>query len=122
MAGLPFPSVTICSPGLNMKAVEKALLDDFDHWLNEKSVSNGSLKDWLDEFMEEKYATLASENIFETIKAMNSPPPSSEEESSVSAVLQNLVACEERDGQGDKNSRKKSSNEGSLSCHVLFVC
>ena len=27
---LPFPSVTICSPGLNMEAVEEALLEDFN--------------------------------------------------------------------------------------------
>ena len=74
--------------------------------------------------MENKYATtLASENIFETIKAMNSPPPSSREESSVGAVLQNLVACEGRDGQGDK----KRSNEGEdffseiVMCHVSCV-
>ena len=111
-----------------MKAVEEALLDDFQLWLKENGMANeGSLENRLDEFMEEKYATtLASENIFETIKAMNSPPPSSKEESSSGAVLQNLVACEGRDGQGDKNSRKKRSNEGEgfflRNCHVLFVC
>ena len=107
-----------------MKVVEEALLDDFQLWLKENGTTNeGSLENRLDEFMEEKYATtLASENIFETIKAMNSPPPSSREESSVGAVLQNLVACEGRDGQDDKNSRKKRSNEGEgfflRNCHV----
>ena len=95
MTELPFPSVTICSPGLNMEAVEEALLEDFNQWLNEKSTTEGSLEDGLDEFMEKKYATTA-ENILETIKAMNSPPPSSKEESSnrASAVLHNLAACE----------------------------
>ena len=66
---------------------------------------------------------MATENIFETIKAMNSPPPSSEEESksgASSAVLQNLVACEATDGQGDKNSRKKRSNEGEAFCCLTF--
>ena len=123
MAELPFPSVTICSPGLNMKAVEEALLEDFDLWLKENGTTNeGSLENRLDEFMEEKYAT--TENIFETIKAMNSPPPSSKEESSGGAVLQNLVACEGRNGQGDKNSRKKRSNEGEgfcfISCYLIL--
>ena len=108
-----------------MKAVEEALLEDFDLWLKENGTTNeGSLENRLDEFMEEKYAT--TENIFETIKTMNSPPPSSREESSSGAVLQNLVACVGRDGQGDKNSRKKRSNEGEgfflRNCHVcLFV-
>ena len=56
---LPFSSVTICSPGLNMEAVKEALLDDFDQWLNEngKKTDEKSLEDRLDEFMEEKYAT-----------------------------------------------------------------
>ena len=114
VAELPFPSVTICSPGLNMKAVEEALLDDFDLWLKENGKNDkGSLENRLDKFMEEKYATTA-ENILETIKAMNSPPPSSEEETSntASAVLHNLVACEANGGESDKGSRKKRSNAG----------
>ena len=114
VAELSFPSVTICSPGLNMKAVEEALLDDFDQWLKENGKPDeGSLEDQLDEFMEEKYATTA-EKILETIKAMNSPPPSSEEETSnrASAVLHNLVACEATGGEKDKGRRKKRSTEG----------
>ena len=117
MAELPFPSVTICSPGLNMKAVEEALLDDFDLWLKENGTANeGSLENRLDEFMEEKYATTA-EKILETIKAMNSPPPSSEEETRnrASAVLQNLVACEAtrvESHMGKSYGRKKRSPAG----------
>ena len=59
MTELPFPSVTICSPGLNMEAVEEALLEDFDQWLNDngKNIERENLGDRLDEFMEEKYAT-----------------------------------------------------------------
>ena len=58
MTELPFPSVTICSPGFNMEAVEEALLEDFEQWLNEngKKTDRESLEDRLDEFMEEKYA------------------------------------------------------------------
>ena len=110
MEELPFPSVTICSPGLNMEAVGEALLEDFNHWLSETRRTDGNLEDWLDEFMEEKYATTA-ENIFETIKAMNSPPPSSEKDTSsrASAVLQNLVACKAKEAE---SIRKKRSNEG----------
>ena len=62
---------------------------------------------------------MATENIFETIKVMNSPPPSSEEESNSSAsnaVLQNLVACEAKDDQSEMKSRKKRSNEGEAFC------
>ena len=66
---------------------------------------------------------MATENIFETIQAMNSPPPSSEEESNSgasNAVLQNLVACEAGDGQSEKRSRKKRSNEGEAFCCLTF--
>ena len=98
-----------------MGAVEEALLEDFNQWLSEKSMTKGSLEDHLDEFMEEKYATTA-ENIFETIKAMNLPPPSSEEDTSSrrSAVLQNLVACQPiiAGGETGKASRKKRSTAG----------
>ena len=109
MEELPFPSVTICSPGLNMKAVEEALLEDFGQWRNENGKKDeGNLEEQLDEFMDEKYATTA-EKILETIKAMNSPPSSEEETSNrAGAVLQKLAACE-RDKAG---SRKKRSTAG----------
>lgn len=103
-----------------MEAVEEALLGDFDHWLNVSGKTTGSLEEHLNIFMKEKYATtVATENIFETIKTMNSPPPSNKKESTekestadVGAILQNLVACEEKGGQGDESSRKKRASEG----------
>ena len=99
-----------------MKAVEEALLDDFDLWLKENGTTNErNLEKQLNKLMEEKYATTAEE-ILETIKAMNSPPPSSEEESSSGAVLQNLAACEAGVDQGDRSSRKKRSNGGGPFC------
>ena len=97
-----------------MKAVEEALLDDFGLWLKEnEKADEGSLENRLDEFMEEKYATTA-EKILETIKAMNSPPPSREEETSnpASAVLQNLAACEAAGDDSDEGTRKKRSTAG----------
>ena len=110
MEELPFPSVTICSPGLNMKAVEEALLEDFEGWRNDNGKAHeGCLEKHLEEFMDEKYATTA-EKILETIKAMNSPPPSNEKETSnkAGAVLQNLAACE----RDKASSRKKRSTAG----------
>ena len=53
---LSFPSVTICSPGLNMEAVQDALLDDFNIWLKEEGKMGGSSKERFDEYVEEKYA------------------------------------------------------------------
>ena len=95
MTDLAFPSVTICSPGLNMEAVKEAILDDFDKWLNE---TGGNYKDLLDDFMEEKYAKKVKDrNIFEQIKAMNSPPSTDNQEcKGCSAGLQTLAACSKR--------------------------
>ena len=77
---LNFPSVTICSPGLNMEAVEEAVLEDFDQWLKANSKDDMSFQDQLSVFMEEKYARTPTDgSIFDQIKAMNSPPLPSEE-------------------------------------------
>ena len=107
---LPFPSVTICSPGLNMEAVKEALLDDFNNWLNVEGKAEGNYEDLMDEFMEEKYATKVAEgNIFDQIKEMNSPP---KECKGCSSTLQNLAACRQGNGQTDNRARKKRSTEG----------
>ena len=115
MTDLNFPSVTICSPGLNMEAVKEAILDDFDKWLNE---TGGNYKEQLDDFMEEKYAKKVKDrNIFEQIKAMNSPHPPSKDNQECkgcSSGLQTLAACAERNGQHGttSGSRRKRSSEG----------
>ena len=71
---LEFPSVTICSPGLNMEAVKEAILEDFNNWRRGKPTTESSIREQLDEFMMEKYAMSVGENdIFATIQAMNSP-------------------------------------------------
>ena len=111
---LSFPSVTICSPGLNMEAVQDALLDDFNIWLKEEGKMGGSNKERFDEYMEEKYAAKVGD-IMETIKGLNSPPPSDGEDSSNSAVLNNLVACGKNKGQPRNGNRKRrSSSEGNI--------
>ena len=96
-----------------MKAVEEALLDDFNHWLNESGKADGSFEDRLSNFMNDKFATtVATENIFETIKTTNSPPTPNEETADESAVLQHVVACAGKAGQADGSIRKKRSIEG----------
>ena len=113
MTELPFPSVTICSPGLNMEAVEKAILDDFEHWRNGTvKMDEMSLEDQLEEFMEERYAT-TTKDILETIRAMHLPPGEKENGRIASAVLQKLVAFEAREGGvAEESIRRKRSNEG----------
>ena len=113
MTELPFPSVTICSPGLNMEAVEKAILDDFEHWRNGTvKMDEINLEDQFQGFMEERYAT-TTKDILETIRTMHLPLVEKENGGIASAVLQKLVACEAREGGvAEKNSRRKRSSEG----------
>ena len=117
MTELPFPSVTICSPGLNMEAVKKALLDDFEYWLYENDKSLGNRREQLDVFMKEKYATrVADGNIFDQIKEMNSPPSSSGQEGG-SRVLHNLAACAAAAAKTERVasiSRRKRQDTGAL--------
>ena len=99
-----------------MEVVKEALLDDFNDWLSEEGKTEGNYRDLLDEFMEEKYATRVAEgNIFDQIKAMNSPPSFGGQEcKGCSGVLQNLAACEKGKGETDHSSRKKRSNGGNF--------
>ena len=109
---LAFPSVTICSSGLNMEAVKEALLDEFNIWLNLEGKAQRNYEDLMDEFMEEKYATKVAEgNIFDQIREMNSPPSTENQDcEGCSTTLQNLAACKEA-----SNGRKKRSTEGQVS-------
>ena len=93
---LVFPSVTICSSGLNMEAVEEAVYKDYQRWNKEE----GNLEKEVEDFMEEVYAMkVGKENIFDKIKAMSLPPIRQD-----SALLEKLEACRE---QANKMSNRK---------------
>ena len=101
---LAFPSVTICSPGLNMEAVEEAVYKDYQRWSKEEGNSE---KD-VDDFMEEMYAMKVGKgNIFDKIKAMTLPPISPESAGS-SAALENLATCVKK--SSSITSRRKRSS------------
>ena len=76
---LPFPAVTICSSGLDMEAVKKALMIDFGAWMMEEgrtSTNKEEDKENWEEFMKEKFAIKdRSKNIFDILKALQSPNP-----------------------------------------------
>ena len=96
-----------------MDAVEEALVDDFEDWLASEGKTEGSLEDRLAEFMEETFAT--SDNIFETIKAMNIPSTSDEKDTS--GLLQKMAACEVKESEEDGNNRRKREVEGRKTKH-----
>ena len=106
---IPFPAVTICSSGLNMDAVKKALMVDFAAWMVEDgrtSVNKEEDKENWDEFMEEKFAIKdRSKNIFDILKAFQSPNP----EQTMRSLFQmeSVIACAEE--QGPIVGRRKRS-------------
>ena len=112
MTDLDFPSVTICSSGLNMEAVRKALYNDFAIWrINNTGKEN---LDALDKYMEEKYAMKVGEgNILDTIKGMNSPP----EKRNNAAVVSSLASCVKKN-EGPISKRQKRSNKGKWEMNV----
>ena len=117
---LAFPSVTVCSPGLNMEAVEEALYKDFEEWKREngRDMANIHGKD-IDLFMEAEYAMKVGKgNIFDTIRALVLPPTSLESPSS-SAALENQAKCRE-DKELKSNRPKRATASGKINALVLF--
>ena len=107
---LDFPSVTICSSGLNLEAVKSALYNDFAYWKidNEDKVSQLDDEDRVDVYMKETYAMSPGEgNILDTVQGMNSPPM--EEAKNSAAVMGTLASCSKKSGN---QRRKKRSDEG----------
>ena len=120
---LAFPSVTVCSPGLNMEAVEEALYQDFEEWKREngRDMANVHGQD-INLFMEAQYAMKVGKgNIFDTIRALVLPPTSLESPSS-SAALENQATC--REDKSSKSSRQKrdttKGNRNGLCTEFVF--
>ena len=106
---IPFPAVTICSSGLDMEAVKKALMIDFDTWMMEEGrVSVDKVEDkknW-EEFMLEKFAIKdRNKNIFDILRAFQSTHP----EQTIKSLFQmeGVLACAGQ--QGSRVLRKKRS-------------
>ena len=105
---LAFPSVTICSPGLNMEAVKEVLFGDFQRWSKEESNSQKDVYD----FIEDMYAMKVGQgSIFEKIKTMVLPQISPNSAAS-SAVLENLATCVK--SSSSLTTRRKRSSRSNI--------
>ena len=100
---ITFPAVTICRDGVDMKAVEEAIFEDFTKWKQDNhSGSKKDDEDLLHQYMEVTYAVKGKRSIFDLVKAHLSPD--SLESSMTGAILENLKACEEKDKKRKKRS------------------
>ena len=104
---ITFPAVTICRDGVDMKAVEEAIFEDFTKWKQDNHMISRSKKDdedLLHQYMAETYRLKGKRNIFDLVKAHLSPDSS--EGSMIGAILDNFKACEKKNG--DKRRQKRS--------------
>ena len=109
---ITFPAVTICRDGVDMKAVEDAIFEDFISWKESTGKTSGSKKedeDLLHEYMAKTYKVSGKRNIFDLVKAHLSPDPS--ESSMNGAILENVKACQKKEGDQRRMKRSTSRSE-----------
>ena len=113
---LEFPAVTICSEGLNMDAVSKALARDFTEWSDDKAKKVSALKSSPNNpfvrlkrevvdasaYMEEKFGISSDSefSIFDVVNAMSSS--NVEKSTSSDGVRKNQLACANSGGEASK--------------------
>ena len=105
---ITFPAVTICRDGVDMKALEDAIFEDFISWKESTGKTSGSKKedeDLLHEYMAKTYKVSGKRNIFDLVKAHLSPDSS--ESSMNGAILENVKACQKK--EGDQRRMKRST-------------
>ena len=107
---ITFPAVTICRDGLDMKAVEDAIFEDFTKWKQNNGQTSKSKKDdedLLHQYMAETYKVTGTRNIFDLVKAYLSPDMS--ESRLNNAILENLKTCQKKDE--DQKRKKRSTSK-----------
>ena len=111
VTSISFPAVTICSEGVDLDAVTKVIAEEFKAWKEKRNISSSSLeedKKLLDKFVEDEYAIEKEENIFDFVRAMNSPNP--DKSLAESSVLGNVAACsKEEEGKETKQRNKRET-------------
>ena len=98
-----------------MEAVRKALFNDFANWKigNVDRLSPLEDKGMLNKYMEEKYAMQVGKgNVFDTIKAMNSPPSSEDgKDGNMVDLVARMNTCAKRNTPGLAGRRKRNLGE-----------
>ena len=121
VTSISFPAVTICSEGLDLDAVTKVIAGEFKAWKTRRNLNTSSLeadKELLDRFVEEEYAIGKGENIFDFVRAMNSPNP--DKSMAQSSVLGKVVACVKEEGEKEAKQRKKRNTASSSIVTLVY--
>ena len=111
VTSISFPAVTICSEGFDLDAVTKVIAEEFKAWKEKRNISSSSLeedKKLLDRFVEEEYAIGKGENIFDFVRAMNSPSP--DMSMAQSSVLGSMAACARQKDNGKQRKKRETDS------------
>ena len=125
VTSLPFPGVTICTSGLDMKAVTEQLMKDFTNWKienNEGDVDREKDKQLLKKFMRLKFeiADIGAINIFDVLTTFSSPDP--EKTRQRLSVLRRAIACADQQEQTSPRRKRETSvqNIGGTAYKLFF--
>ena len=133
VTSLPFPGVTICTSGLDMKAVTEQLMKDFTKWKrenNEGYVDRKKDKQLLEEYMRLKFeiSDIGAVSIFDVLKAFHSPDPEKTRQSL--SVLRKAIACggqqqeeqeQEQEEQASPRRKRSTSAEDTGGNHQVHM-
>ena len=112
VTSLPFPGVTICTSGLDMKAVTEQLMKDFTNWKrenNEGDVDRKQDKQLLEKYMRLKFeiSDIGAVSIFDVLKAFHSPDPEKTRQSL--SVLRKAIACGSQQQEQEQEQEEQAS-------------
>ena len=122
VTSLPFPGVTICTSGLDMKAVTEQLMKDFTKWKrenNEGYVDRKKDKQLLEEYMRLKFeiSDIGAVSIFDVLKAFHSPDPEKTRQSL--SVLRKAIACGSQQQEQEQEQEEQASPRRKRSMSVV---
>ena len=102
-----YPAITICSQGLNLKAVENVLAREYELWKKqnrnkrEKRASNqdGLTESLKDEFLKEKYQVTRNQSLLNILQSFTSEDI--QKTVKMSSVIENFSSCDEAESDDD---------------------
>ena len=125
VTSLNFPGVTICTSGLNMEAVTKQLMNDFNNWKkeeNETQVDRERDKDLLQKYMNLTFeiTDINNVNIFDLLKAFHSSDPENTLKSL--SVVNTAIACADQQRTKRETSGQPAGKEMFKLSHIPDIC
>ena len=107
---MKYPAITICSEGLDMLAVDRALQKEFKTWKEKSARPRRSVlyEDEKEQFLKEKFQIMSKDqNIFKIVKSFF--VENIDHFIKQDGVRENLLACRKQENQEGSKRRKRST-------------